>query len=89
MAFGLRAHAQGTAASALTYGQSVGVLTLDPVHGAFTLYPAGYEAALCLYDGLLTFSPEMKIIPQLAERLHDVGRSEDVHVDAARGREVP
>ena len=66
MAIGLRAHAQGTPASALTYGQSVGVLTLDPVHGAFTLYPAGYEAALCIYDGLLTFSPDMKIIPQLA-----------------------
>src|SRR5690242_244121 len=62
----VRAQAQETRAAAVTYGQSVGVLTLDPVHGAFTLYPAGYEAALCLYDGLLTFSPEMKIIPQLA-----------------------
>ena len=67
MAIGLRAHAQGTSASALTYGQSVGVLTLDPVHGSYTLYPAGSEAALCIYDGLLTFSPDMKIIPQLAE----------------------
>ena len=66
MAIGLRAHAQGTSASSLTYGQSVGVLTLDPVHGSYTLYPAGYEAGLCIYDGLLTFAPDMKIIPQLA-----------------------
>jgi ABC-type transport system substrate-binding protein len=64
---GLRAHAQATPAAALTYGQSVGVLTLDPVHGSYTLYPAGSEAALCIYDGLLTFAPDMKIIPQLAE----------------------
>lgn len=63
----LRAQAQETRASAVTYGQSVGVLTLDPVHGSYTLYPAGSEAALCLYDGLLTFAPDMKIIPQLAE----------------------
>jgi ABC-type transport system substrate-binding protein len=66
MAIGLRAHAQGTPAAALTYGQSVGVLTLDPVHGSYTLYPAGYEAGLCIYDGLLTFAPDTKIIPQLA-----------------------
>src|ERR1700748_3622202 len=63
----LRAHAQGTQASSLTYGQSVGVLTLDPAHGSYTLYPAGSEAALCLYDGLLTFAPDMTIVPQLAE----------------------
>ncbi len=63
----MRAHAQGTQASSLTYGQSVGVLTLDPVHGSYTLYPAGSEAALCLYDGLLTFAPDMTIVPQLAE----------------------
>jgi ABC-type transport system substrate-binding protein len=67
MAGGLRAHAQGTPAANLTYGQSVGVVTLDPVHGSYTLYPAGSEAALCIYDGLLTFAPDMKIIPQLAE----------------------
>ncbi len=37
------------------------------MHGSYTLYPAGSEAALCLYDGLLTFAPNMKIVPQLAE----------------------
>lgn len=63
----LRAHAQGTAASSLTYGQSTAVVTLDPAHGSYTLYPGGSEAALCVYDGLLTFAPDMKIIPQLAE----------------------
>ena len=66
MAAGVRAQAQTTSAG-LTYGQSVGVLTLDPVHGSYTLYPSGSEAALLLYDGLLTFAPDMKIIPQLAE----------------------
>ena len=63
----LRAHAQTTPASALTYGQSTGVVTLDPAHGSYTLYPGGSEAALCIYDGLLTFDPEMKIVPQLAQ----------------------
>jgi len=67
LAVGLRAHAQGTPAASLTYGQSVGVLTLDPTHGSYSLYPAGSEAALCIYDGLLTFASDMKIIPQLAE----------------------
>jgi ABC-type transport system substrate-binding protein len=63
----IRAHAQGTHATSLTYGQSTGVLTLDPAHGSYTLYPSGSEAALCIYDGLLTFAPDMKVIPQLAE----------------------
>ena len=35
----LRAHAQGTQASSLTHGQSVGVLTLDPVAGVDTPDP--------------------------------------------------
>jgi ABC-type transport system substrate-binding protein len=64
---GLRAYAQGTVTAGLTYGQSTGVVTLDPVHGSYTLYPGGSEAALCIYDGLLTFAPDMKIVPQLAE----------------------
>ncbi|HLJ06229.1 MAG TPA: ABC transporter substrate-binding protein, partial [Acetobacteraceae bacterium] len=63
----LRAHAQATASTSLTYGQSTAVTTLDPAHGSYTLYPGGSEAALCVYDGLLTFAPDMKIIPQLAE----------------------
>lgn len=51
----------------ITYGQSTAILTLDPAHGSFTGYPAGYEAALCLYDRLLDFDARMKIVPELAE----------------------
>ncbi len=67
MALALRAQAQTTSSASLTYGQSTGVVTLDPAHGSYTLYPGGSEAALCIYDGLLTFAPDMKIVPQLAE----------------------
>ncbi|HEY5300339.1 MAG TPA: ABC transporter substrate-binding protein [Acetobacteraceae bacterium] len=64
----LRAIAQaGGAGKHLTYAQSTAVLTLDPAQGCFTGYPAGYEAALCLYDRLLDFDAEMKIVPELAE----------------------
>ena len=63
-----RALAQGAAgAKTITFGQSTAVLTLDPGRGAFTGYPAGYEAALCLYDRLLDFDARMKIVPQLAQ----------------------
>ena len=34
-----RARAGDAGRGRLTYGQSVGVLTLDPVHGSYTLYP--------------------------------------------------
>lgn len=64
----VRALAQGAAgAKTITFGQSTAVLTLDPGRGAFTGYPAGYEAALCLYDRLLDFDANMKIVPQLAQ----------------------
>ena len=64
----IRALAEAADAGAtLTYGQSTAVLTLDPAHGAFTSYPGGYEAGLCLYDRLLDFDAEMQIKPSLAE----------------------
>src|SRR5690606_37715506 len=64
----IRALAQsGMAGPTLTYGQSTAILTLDPGRGAFTTYPGGYEAALCLYDRLLDFNAEMQIVPELAE----------------------
>jgi len=64
----IRALAQsGAAGSTLTYGQSTAILTLDPAHGAFTTYPGGYEAALCLYDRILDFDADMQIKPELAE----------------------
>ena len=62
----IRAFAQN-AAGVITFGQSTAVLTLDPAHGAFTGYPGGYEAALLLFDRLLDFDADMKIVPQLAE----------------------
>lgn len=62
----IRAWAQA-ATGTITFGQSTSILTLDPAHGAFTGYPAGYEAALVLFDRLLDFDANMKIVPQLAE----------------------
>jgi ABC-type transport system substrate-binding protein len=61
----LRALAQ-SAAGTITFGQSTAVLTLDSASGAFSGYPSGYEAALCIYDRLLDFDADMKIVPQLA-----------------------
>ena len=61
-----RAYAQD-AAGVIAFGQSTAVLTLDPAHGAFTGYPGGYEAALLIFDRLLDFDADMKIVPQLAE----------------------
>lgn len=65
-AFSLRALAQ-TGSSTITFGQSTAILTLDPAHGAFTAYPGGYEAALAIFDRLLDFDANMKIVPQLAQ----------------------
>ena len=62
----IRAYAQDQA-GVITYGQSTAALTLDPAHGAFTGYPGGYEAALLIFDRLLDFDADMKIVPQLAE----------------------
>lgn len=61
----VRAMAQSTPGT-VRFGQSTAVLTLDSASGAFTGYPAGYEAALCIYDRLLDFDANMKIVPQLA-----------------------
>jgi ABC-type transport system substrate-binding protein len=65
-ASGIRAYAQG-ASGVVTFGQSTAVLTLDPAHGAFTGYPGGYEASLLLFDRLLDFDADMKVVPQLAQ----------------------
>lgn len=62
----LRAIAQAGSGT-ITWGQSTAILTLDPAHGAFTAYPGGYEAALVLFDRLLDFDADMKIVPSLAE----------------------
>lgn len=47
-------------------GQSTGALTLDPAHGGFTLFPGGAQVGLCLYDGLLGYDADMRLIPLLA-----------------------
>ncbi|BCH35865.1 glutathione ABC transporter substrate-binding protein [Mesorhizobium sp. L-8-10] len=62
----IRARAQASSGT-ITFGQSTSILTLDPAHGAFTGYPGGYEAALVLFDRLLDFDDDMRIVPQLAE----------------------
>jgi len=62
----IRALAQGSDGGTITYGQGTAILTLDPAFGAPTGYPAGYEAALCLFDRLLDFDQDMKIVPGLA-----------------------
>lgn len=62
----MRALAQ-SGSGVITFGQSTSILTLDPAHGAFTGYPGGYEAALLIFDRLLDFDADMKIVPQLAE----------------------
>ena len=60
--------AAAQAPRALTYGQSTSLTALDPGQGGFLNYPAGYEAALCLYDRLIDFDADLAFVPQLAER---------------------
>jgi len=55
-----------TAKTTLTYAQAGGVNNLDTIPGP-TTYPAGYEVALSIYEGLVSFNDQMKINPRLAE----------------------
>jgi len=58
-------HAQG--ARTLLFAQSVPVTALDPAGASiYLVYPAGYEAAFLIYDGLVRFDGQMKIVPELA-----------------------
>jgi ABC-type transport system substrate-binding protein len=50
----------------VVYGQSISLTDLDPAYGAYLNYPAGYEAAYCIYDGLVTFDENLNIVPALA-----------------------
>ncbi|MFO7591013.1 MAG: hypothetical protein R6X23_08950, partial [Acidimicrobiia bacterium] len=54
LALGGAAVAQGDA-NRIVYAHSVPVTTLDPAHGAFQAYPAGYEVSYLIYDRLVTF----------------------------------
>jgi len=52
----------------LTVAQSVPVTALDPAGpSTFLVYPAGDEAAFLVYDGLVRFTEEMRIVPGLAD----------------------
>lgn len=68
----LNAFAQA-AKDTITFGQSTPILTLDPAMGAFTAYPGGYEAGLCIFDRLLDFDADARIVPQLAEEFQLAG----------------
>jgi ABC-type transport system substrate-binding protein len=62
-----RALAQsGGAGKTVTYGMSTRVTALDPAQGAFATYPGGYEVGYCLFDRLVDFDENLKIVPQLA-----------------------
>jgi ABC-type transport system substrate-binding protein len=63
LSLGVFAHAQR---EAIIYAHSVPITTLDPAHGAFLAYPAGYEASFALYDRLVTFGEDFAIVPELA-----------------------
>lgn len=65
LALGGSVVAQGDA-NRIVYAHSVPITTLDPAHGAFQAYPAGYEASYLLYDRLVTFGSDFTIVPQLA-----------------------
>ncbi len=54
------------AKTTITYAQAGGVNNLDTIPGP-TTYPAGYEVALSIYEGLVSFDDQMKIQPRLAQ----------------------
>lgn len=58
--------AQAAPGKTLTYGQSTRVTALDPAQGAFATYPGGYEVGYCLFDRLVDFDKNLKLVPQLA-----------------------
>jgi ABC-type transport system substrate-binding protein len=67
LGFPRRLLAQAAPGRTLTYGQSGAVTALDPAQGSFATYPAGYEVAYCLYDRLVDFDENLKLVPSLAE----------------------
>jgi peptide/nickel transport system substrate-binding protein len=56
----------------LVYAQNMPITTPDPVNPQ--TYPAAYEANYTIYRNLVTFDPDLKIVPDLAETWE---RSED------------
>jgi ABC-type transport system substrate-binding protein len=60
--------AQAAPGRTLTYGQSTRVTALDPAQGAFATYPGGYEVGYCMFDRLVDFDADLRIVPGLATR---------------------
>lgn len=54
------------AKTSLVYAQAGGVNNLDTIPGP-TTYPAGYEVAMSIYEGLVSFDDQMQIQPRLAQ----------------------
>jgi len=50
----------------LVYAQSVPISSLEPSGKQPQAYPAGYEAAFAIFSGLVRFTPELEIEPELA-----------------------
>lgn len=63
--FGGIAAALQDASGTLIYAQSAPITSLDPVNPQG--YPSGYEAVYTIYNNLVTFDPDLNIIPALAE----------------------
>jgi ABC-type transport system substrate-binding protein len=59
------APAAARAGGTLTFAQNQPIKTPDSVNPQ--TYPAAYEANFSLYNNLVTFDPELKIVPDLAE----------------------
>jgi len=51
----------------LVYAQSVPITSLEITGMQPQAYPAAYEAAFAIFNGLVRFTPDMKIVPDLAE----------------------
>ncbi len=60
------APAQPRPGGTLVYAQNQPLKSLDPINPQ--TYPAAYEANYTIYDTLVRFDPELKIVPGLAER---------------------
>jgi len=61
------AQGAGVAKKELVYAQSVPINSLEITGMQPQAYPAAYEAAFAIFNGLVRFTPEMKIVPDLAE----------------------
>ena len=49
----------------LVFAQNQPIKSIDSINPQ--TYPAGYEAVYTIYDGLVAFDPQLKIVPALAE----------------------